>query len=431
MAVSERRTTHMSTAKKTRRADFNWQLYLHAPFNVPVLDTHAFTEMLTVLPDRDERTKSLVRFLALLPGTDVPRAATCSMDRVTMLFARAMSTDWHSYTILATDSQVVQLKHEDYVFATGTVHLLIQLGNQLNDISDYFQRTNRMACGGYDRLSPATAWAAREEKCLTGLIGCMWRLCSKNRITLGDYQAATRLSATVYTAAQFKVHAAIAVYRYFDASSVIDFSMGWGDRLAGWFAACASKPTASFFGCDPNTAVFNTYQTQITTYRTLLEADALTNNVHLRHSAAEDVDWSSFVPDNSIDLVFTSPPYADTERYGQGTTDESKQSWARYGAGEQWFVGFMEPVLRAVIPKIRQGGHLAINIIDPEKHGTRFRVCDRIHALCASLGLVYTGYIGMRMKQRPRPWSGVAKATFMAAIVVEPIWCFQKPMLRA
>ena len=116
-----------------------------------------------------------------------------------------------------------------------------------------------------------------------------------------------------YLASQFPPAVAKELYNLFDAKHVFDFSMGWGDRLAGFHASNAE----SYYGTDPNIAVFKNYENQNKLYGT-------NKKTIFKNSPAEDLDLS----DSEFDMVFTSPPYFDVEQY---STDES-QSWQRYGS---------------------------------------------------------------------------------------------------
>lgn len=408
--------------KRPRDTAFDWQPYADPVFGVPVMTKAEFDEMARILPDRDARTDSLVAFIMQGAPTGVPRSTATDIDELRRLFAYTRTLATEDITMSMAE-YTPRMKHEDYAFDVGACRMIVQMGHNGNAISDHFQRENRMRCGGYNRASPAAAWARTDARVLRGVIACMWRLQAKNGIVLDDYFSATRLSGTTYTAAQFKVRAAMAVYRHFDAQNVIDFSMGWGDRLAGWHLANADRG-GHYWGCDPNADLHAGYAAQAEEYARL---SAGTFAVRHRACAAEDDAWED-VPDGGADLVFTSPPYWDTERYAAGTAFEAAQSWARYADVDAWMRGFLAATLRRVLPKLRAGGVLAVNIIDPDKLKKRDRVCDMLHAFCMGEGLVYEGYIGMRMKNRPKRWSRIEKDEYMSSVMVEPIWVFRKAM---
>ncbi|MFN9905044.1 MAG: hypothetical protein ACK56F_02820, partial [bacterium] len=123
-----------------------------------------------------------------------------------------------------------------------------------------------------------------------------------------------------YVASQFKPVIAKAFYDKFQSKNVMDFSAGWGDRLAGFFAG---ETTKFYLGIDPNSNNHSNYQKQIEFYKkhtTFFEED---KDAKMLEAAAEDVDYSEY--ENFFDTIFTSPPYFNTERYSFDDT----QSWIR------------------------------------------------------------------------------------------------------
>jgi tRNA1(Val) A37 N6-methylase TrmN6 len=61
---------------------------------------------------------------------------------------------------------------------------------------------------------------------------------------------------------------------------------------------------------------------------------------------------------NSVDLVMTSPPYYNLERY----FDEPGQCWRDYPDLEQWKVGYLTKTLQTARDALRINGYVAINI---------------------------------------------------------------------
>jgi hypothetical protein len=148
------------------------------------------------------------------------------------------------------------------------------------------------------------------------------------------------------------------------------------------------------------------------------------------HSPAEDADLG----DDTFDIVFTSPPYFDRERY----SDSDTQSWKRYTRAESWLSGFMYPVVKKVWDRIRPGGHLCINIADLVQSG-RISLCDPMNDYIGTmLGARYQGAIGMEMSSRPgRFRDGATNRGSLSYVegkplaeesgqVYEPIWIWRK-----
>lgn len=59
-----------------------------------------------------------------------------------------------------------------------------------------------------------------------------------------------------------------------------------------------------------------------------------------------------------FDLVFTSPPYFDCERY----SDEPTQSYIRYPTVTKWCAGFLEPLISKAHDALKPGGTFILNI---------------------------------------------------------------------
>jgi DNA modification methylase len=77
--------------------------------------------------------------------------------------------------------------------------------------------------------------------------------------------------------------------------------------------------------------------------------------VTLHQQAAEGFD------PGPVDLVFTSPPYFDRERYSTA----SEQSWRKHSGGiDAWVQGFLRPVIEHAHQFLPAGRHLVLNVAD-------------------------------------------------------------------
>lgn len=219
------------------------------------------------------------------------------------------------------------------------------------------------------------------------------------------------LCRTGATPSQFNAGAARAVYELVGARDILDFSAGWGDRLVGF---CAAQGVRSYTGIDPNSSLHSLYQQLIARY-------GAGKHISLIEGAAEDIS----LPEAAFDLVFTSPPYFDTERYASGSAHTSRQSWSRYPTPEAWRTKFLVPVIQSAWKALRVGGVLAVNIADaPTKHGyvplchwlqEAVNTCEASKAL-PTLGMRLQG-VNYTQERR-------------AAASGEPIWMWSKGALR-
>ena len=263
------------------------------------------------------------------------------------------------------------------------------------------------------------------------IVRAFWSL--EKVLTKVDLQS-IRMATTLrkYVASQFKPSIAKAFYDYFRSVNVLDFSAGWGDRLAGFYCG---ETTKSYVGIDPNTLNHPNYQRQVEFYKkhqTFFEEE---KQVEFICSPAEDVDFTKYK--EHFDTVFTSPPYFNVEKY----SDEDTQSYIRYKDIDSWNKNFLHKTLGNIIPTLKKDGLLAINIADvyDAKNKTYFDICNPMNDFLKSKGLWYDGCIGMEMTKRFNSGgAGNAKSEYFQEYLKdktkhtknvafgEPIWIWRK-----
>ena len=263
------------------------------------------------------------------------------------------------------------------------------------------------------------------------IVRAFWSL--EKVLTKVDLQS-IRMATTLrkYVASQFKPSIAKAFYDYFGSVNVLDFSAGWGDRLAGFYCG---ETTKSYVGIDPNTLNHPNYKRQVEFYKkhqTFFEEE---KQVELICSPAEDVDFTKYK--EHFDTVFTSPPYFNVEKY----SDEDTQSYIRYKDIDSWNKNFLHKTLGNIIPTLKKDGLLAVNIADvyDAKNKTYFDICNPMNDFLTSQGLHYYGCIGMAMTKRFNSGgAGNAKSEYFQEYLKdktkhtknvafgEPIWIWEK-----
>jgi hypothetical protein len=142
------------------------------------------------------------------------------------------------------------------------------------------------------------------------------------------------------------------VYQNFcpENGDVLDPCAGYGGRLFG--AACSH--IKSYTGVDP-TAVTQTGNLRLAEE---LQYVAYANFPAIRLDALPFEDWDSV---NKFDLVFTSPPYFNIEKY----SNYGNQSYIRYPEYELWIKGFLRPLIEKSFGFLKQGGYLVLNVGKP------------------------------------------------------------------
>ena len=149
----------------------------------------------------------------------------------------------------------------------------------------------------------------------------------------------------------FKPAVAAAIYRRWcpdtDTPRIWDPSGGFGARMLGFFAAF---PGGSYVCNEPATAT-----------RADLTALAGRLRPHLSPGARVEVyAGGSEVegPPGLVDLVFTSPPYFNKERY----FDEPGQCWRDFPTLDAWVAGYLTPTLTRARDALARGGHIVLNV---------------------------------------------------------------------
>ena len=273
----------------------------------------------------------------------------------------------------------------------------IDEGSQFNDCSNFFHQEARWKCDSINAPSPYRTWYT--EKFLDTLLNCIWTLKFKE-LWKSDFRS--MISLRKYIASQFKPNVAKSIYSHFNSKRVLDFSSGWGDRLAGF---CATTDTEFYFGIDPNHAVQEGYKKQIDAYN-------VNKSFELVESPAEDVD----IPENEFDTVYTSPPYFNVERY----TQDGNQSWKKYKKLDKWLNEFLFVVLEKAWNGLKKDGHMIINISDVYSGHQVNKICDPMNDFIKELGGTYINGMGMKMAKRPNSKS------HKDGVFVEPVWIWRK-----
>tara|TARA_Y100000296_G_scaffold23893_1_gene28264 strand:+ start:4689 stop:5909 length:1221 start_codon:yes stop_codon:yes gene_type:complete len=302
--------------------------------------------------------------------------------------------------------------------------------NRGNDSSNYFQQKNRWAVDGSISPGPTRTW--KTEKFMTTLMGAAYTLKVEK---INKSVLRTMLGLRKYICSQFKPNVAKCVYDYFESKTILDFSAGWGDRLAGFYA---SNHGEHYVGIDPRKENHSIYNEQVEFYENNIGWFEASKMSEFICSPAEDIDYTKWA--NYFDLVFTSPPYFNVERYSYDDT----QSWVRYKNVEGWNKYFLHRTLKKIWDSIKPGGYLLVNISDvnassgSKKKGW-LKICDPMNDFLSELdNSEYQGCIGMEMAKRPNSiGAGTGVVTEepnrtpemikeFDGIFCEPIWVWKK-----
>lgn len=206
--------------------------------------------------------------------------------------------------------------------------------------------------------------------------------------------------------ANYKPVVAREIYNiYGNSGTVLDFCSGYGGRMVGFWGSNCKK----YIGIDPNSELVTPYENL---KRWLYKIDPQEKIVEMNKSTAEDFNYNE-----EVDLIFTSPPYFNLERYSK----EETQSWIKYKEIGDWKEKFLFTTLRKASKCLKKGGYIIINICDSESH-PELRICDdMMDVLVKELGMKQ--HSGMKMLLSNRPGNKIKPGTLKVA---EPMWIVQK-----
>ena len=302
--------------------------------------------------------------------------------------------------------------------------------NTGNNCSNYFQIENRWSVDGSVSPGPKRTWES--HKFMTTLMGSAYSL-KMPKITKNILR--TMIGLRKYICSQFKPNVAKIIYDMFESENILDFSAGWGDRLAGFYASEHGK---HYVGIDPRKENHPIYQEQSEFYDKHLGFFEHERKSEFYCSPAEDFDFTQY--EDYFDLVFTSPPYFSVERYSYDDT----QSWVRYKDINDWNKDFLQKTLGNLWDSVKVGGYLLVNISDVytnSKWSTDrgwLEICNPMNDYLSKLG-EYQGCIGMEMAKRPNSGGAGTAKTYEGSVWTEkslenkqdkkfgePIWVWKK-----
>ena len=181
---------------------------------------------------------------------------------------------------------------------------------------------------------------------------------------------------------QFKPSVAISVYKLFGKgaeTSILDISAGWGDRLISALAL----PVRKYLATDPNTdlrpghlkavqALYNIYNHQSTQSGSCdYQGGAKLLDNHPKIDQIEDfpanyrIIYEPFQTANipateKFNLIFTSPPFFDFERY----TNKPGQSIDSFPQLNDWLSKFLFVSLEKAWSHLEPSGYMVLHITD-------------------------------------------------------------------
>lgn len=178
-----------------------------------------------------------------------------------------------------------------------------------------------------------------------------WGLKSMSNLWLSWIRRAVYMRAGLPNSSYYRPHFSKQIIEMTGKSNgtLLDPCIGWGGRMLGTIAA-----GWDYFGCDPNQETFANVSSMLefvqSNHNTLFNP-----SVTLVNDAAENCSFP-----NQVDIVLTSPPYFDLEVY----TDDSLQSYRKYGAYDQWRDQWLLPLIDSGFDSLSDDGLSCWNVMN-------------------------------------------------------------------
>lgn len=183
------------------------------------------------------------------------------------------------------------------------------------------------------------------------------------------------------------------IYKYFGEGYVLDPCAGWGDRILG---ADAANNVNKYIGFDPNLTLRTGYINIMKACgKNLIEMSekklVFSNNFEIRSYPFEI--GSLTIQSNSVDFVFTSPPFFEYEIY---SVNNPKYT--------DWIVQFYEPFVLNCCRCVKPGGYVGIYIGDTVSGEISSFINNRVHEICPMRLIFSIAFNGIESKELRGVW---------------------------
>ncbi len=226
----------------------------------------------------------------------------------------------------------------------------------------YMKHAWGIKCG--KMKTPIEIWEDEEhlEKGINKILtGTFFQQKDAHEITPSDMRSMLRRYSGTQMVSNFRPTAAATLYDIFvekgsvlfdeQPGTVWDPSMGYGGRLLGAIAA-----GVNYIGTDPC----------VPTYSGLEKIRDEYGHKDRKYTLLRQGSETFIPEENSLDFVFTSPPYLGHEMYG----DEEEQSFKKFPVQEQWRNGFLLQTIKNAYHGLKPGKCAAFNVANVKSYKT-------------------------------------------------------------
>jgi len=210
-----------------------------------------------------------------------------------------------------------------------------KITQNINNITNFFSEKIRIKCQFGDEPTPLEYWHTNRQNILKNVDNI-----SKSSIhNIREY-----FFHNTKLCSNFRITVALAILNYFKPKKWLDISAGWGDRL---LAAIFYKVDL-YVATDPNLELQPCYDDIIDTF----VSPENKKNFIIMPTGFEIAK----LPDEKFDIVFTSPPFFDLEKYSKFKDD----SLIKYRDEQEWCKKFLLKSLVKSYNYLRENGHIIL-----------------------------------------------------------------------
>jgi hypothetical protein len=267
--------------------------------------------------------------------------------------------------------------------------------------------------------TPMEIWEDEEhlKKGLNKILsGTFFKQKPAHMITESDMRSMLRRYSGTQMVSNFRPTAAAALYDIFvekdsplegtKSGLVWDPSMGYGGRLLGAISA-----GVNYIGTDPC----------ILTYEGLLKIKEQYGHSNKMYKLLRQGSETYVPKPDTLDFVFTSPPYFGWEQYG----DEEEQSFIAYPEEELWKDKFLKKTFQNAYIGLKSGKYMAINVANTKQYKT-FEEDTVQLALDVGFDQADTWWLSLSTQKKDVHEKRIETKNFPSGRKYEPTFIFKK-----
>ena len=187
----------------------------------------------------------------------------------------------------------------------------------INNLTDYFSEKVRVKCQFLGYVSPLQYWNKNKYQII--------KTCQNKFNNLTIHNLRDIIFTETKLCNNFRITVASAVLQYFKPKSWLDISAGWGDRLI----SAILNGIELYVAADPNLELHPCYKNII---------NKLTSKQKRKNYQIHPTGFiEAQIKQKDFDLVFSSPPFFDLEKYSTFTYD----SYTQFNTQRSWTDNFL------------------------------------------------------------------------------------------